>query len=153
MPTFRFRAQAALDLRQRELDAAQRELARAERDLAVARQRLADADATHRRAADDAAVKMREPSSVTELHWYRSWILRLDHERSACAATVAARELAVASAVNACVHAKRRCESLERLRDKARQTHDAAEASAERKLIDELATRRHAAGRAEGAEA
>jgi flagellar export protein FliJ len=153
MPAFRFRAQAALDLRQRELDAAQRELARTQRDLATARQRLGDAEAACRRASDETTARMREPATSTQLHWYQSWILRLDHERKACAATVAARDLAVATAANACMHAKRRCESLERLRTRAQQTHEAAEAAADRKLIDELATRRHAAERAEGAEA
>lgn len=153
MPVFRFRAQAALDLRRRELEATQRELARTQRDLAAARQRLAGAEAAYRSASDETAARMRETATSTELHWYRSWILRLDHERKAGAATVAAREASVASAANACMHAKRRCESLERLRTRAQQTHEAAEAAAERKLIDELATRRHAVGRAEGAEA
>jgi flagellar export protein FliJ len=151
VPRFRFRAQAALDLRRRELDAAQRELARAERDRDAARRRLADADASRQRAADEAAGKMRGVTQASELQWYQSWILRLDHERRTYAAMLTAREAAVSVAAQACIYAKRRCESLERLREKGLAAHDGAEAAAERKLIDELATRRYAAGRMEGA--
>ena len=86
-------------------------------------------------------------TDCTTLQWYRFWILRLDHERNAHVATLAKKEDAVVRATAACVRAKQRCESLERFRDKAKEQYDEALAAEERKLIDELATRRYAASR------
>jgi flagellar export protein FliJ len=139
---FRFRAQPALDLRRRELASAQADLARAERDRDAARQGVAAATAAVTGAQRDAAAHGSNRQSAEELQWYRFWILRLDYERRAATAALEARQAAVAAASAACVRAKQRCESLERLREKALRAHHLKEADAERKLIDELATRR-----------
>ena len=146
-PVFRFRAQAALDVRLRDETEAQRELARAQGDRDAARLDLeaaVDAAAQARVAATDAS---RVAMSVGQLQWYQSWIVRLGHEQDAAAATVSLREAAVSRAVETLVGARRRRESLDRFKTKARNAHAGAGAAAERKLIDELATRRHAAGR------
>jgi flagellar biosynthesis chaperone FliJ len=60
---------------------------------------------------------------------------------------VAARDVAVRRAAEKLAEARQRRESLDRFKTKARVAYDAAEADAERKLIDELATRRFAAAR------
>ena len=145
MKAFKFRAQAALDLRSRELADAQRELARIEGLRDVARRRLADADAEALRAREQAGEAHRTTTDVTALQWYRFWILRLDHERKAHAATLAARERDVNQAIAACMRSKQRRESLDRFRKKAQAGHDAAELAAEMKVIDELAARRFVA--------
>lgn len=148
MATFRFRAQAALELRRRQYGQTQRELADAQRDLHLAQARLQNASTavvTAQRIAADAQATM---APVYEIDWYRFWIERLVHERQAHAQTVTAREQRVADAAAACQRAHQRCEALERFRDKARRAHDAAESATERKLIDELATRRYATARA-----
>lgn len=142
MSTFRFRAQAALDLRRRELASAQVDLARAERDREVARNGVARATAARDEARQTAATHGSGAQPAQELQWYRFWILRLDHERRAAASRLEARDADVAAASAACLRAKQRCESLERLREKALGAHRRAEAEAERKMIDELATRR-----------
>jgi flagellar export protein FliJ len=142
--TFKFRAQAALDLRARELAAAQRELARAEGVRDAARQRVTQADAEIVRARLQAAEAQQTATTVSGLEWYRFWILRLVHERTAHAATLAAREEDVARAAAACMRAHQRRESLDRFKEKARDAFDAAQQAAEMKLIDELATRRFA---------
>ena len=144
---FRFRAQAALDLRTRELEAAQRELAKMQGDRDVAQLRLTAADAAAAGARHTATEAQRTMTDCTALQWYRFWILRLDHERKAHAGVLAARDEAVARATEACLRAQRKRDALERFRDKAKQRHQAAEAADERKLIDELATRRYAAAR------
>ena len=149
MKSFKFRAQAALDLRQRELEQTQRQLARTEELRDAARQRLQQADADAASARAQATEAHRTSGDVTALQWYRFWILRLDHERSAHAAALAAREQEVIQAAAACLRAKQRRESLERFRAKARAAYDEAEHAAEMKLIDELATRRY--GRASAA--
>ena len=149
MKKFKFRAQAALDLRQRELEDAQRQLARTEELRDAARRRLQEAEAAAGRARAEATETERTAADVTALQWYRFWILRLDHERTAHAATLAARERDVTQAAAACMRAKQRRESLDRFRRKAQAAHEDAEQAAEMKLIDELATRRFAARQSE----
>jgi len=144
---FKFRAQAALDLRTRELEAAQRELARAEGDRDAALVRVKQADEALDRARTQAADAQRTATDCTALQWYQFWILRLSHERKAHGAALAAREEAVRRAAAACMRAQQRREALDRFREKARLGYEAAEAATERKLIDELATRRYAATR------
>ena len=142
MPTFRFRAQAALDLRRRQFDTARRELAETERVRDEARRRVDAADASLAAARRDGSERAHRAGTITDWHWYRFWILRLEHERVAELAALSAREALVEASRAACARARQRYESLERFRDKAREAFEAAEAAAERKLIDELATRR-----------
>jgi flagellar export protein FliJ len=139
---FRFRAQVALEMRRRELATAQANLAKAERDRDAAREGVARAAVAVTEAQQATATQIGNRHSANELEWYRFWILRLEHERKAAGSRLQAREADVAKASAACRHAKQRCESLERLREKALRAHHAKEADAERKLIDELATRR-----------
>jgi flagellar export protein FliJ len=94
-----------------------------------------------------ASAAQRTLTDCTALQWYQFWILRLDHERTAHAATLAAREEAVTLARAACLRAQQKRDSLERFRDKARHAYQAAESATERKLFDELATRRYAVTR------
>ena len=148
MATFRFRAQAALDLRRREYEQAQRELAEKRRDLQGAQARYEQARAAVVVAERASVDAQGSAVAAFELDWYRFWIVRLVHERQAHALTVTAREQRVADAVAACQRAHQRCEALEKFRDKAQRAHEAAESATERKLIDELATRRYVGGRA-----
>ena len=142
MSKFRFRAQAALDLRLREWQSAQRDLARAQqvrdlaaRDVEKAAQALADA---HRAGAE----QVQSTRTATELQWYRFWIVRLEHERRGAQTVLAAREGEVAKMSAACERARQKCESLEKLKEKTQRAHQQKEADAERKMIDELATTR-----------
>ena len=107
----------------------------AARGVEKAAQALADAQQA-------SSAQGRQTHTPTELQWYRFWIVRLDHERRSAQSLLAVRQGEVAKMLAACVHAKQQCESLERLRDKTRRTHERAEADAERKVIDEIATLR-----------
>jgi flagellar export protein FliJ len=142
MSIFRFRAQAALDLRRREYQTAQGNLARAEQVRAMAARDVEKAALALAEAQNAAAEQGRQPQTPTELQWYRFWIVRLDHERKSAQSVLAARQNDVAKMSAACQHAKQRCESLERLKEKTRLTFDRDEADAERKVIDEIATLR-----------
>jgi flagellar export protein FliJ len=144
---FRFRAQAALDLRDRELQEAQRELAQRQGDRDAAGLRVTQAEQALIDARVSASEAQRTVTDCTTLQWYRFWIVRLDHERKAHAAALATREDAVTEARAACLRAQQKHDSLERFRDKARRGYEAAEAETERKLFDELATRRYAVTR------
>jgi flagellar protein FliJ len=147
---FKFRAQAALDLRQRELEEAQRQLARTEELRDAARRRLQQADDDATQAREQATEAQRTAGDVAALQWYRFWIIRLDHERNAHATALAARERDVMQAATACMRARQRRESLDRFRKKALAAHHEAEQAAEMKMIDELATRRYARTSAAG---
>ena len=152
MPAFRFRAQPALDLRRREHDAAQRALARADAERHQARTRLEAGERAIARARDDADRAARTGAAGHDREWYRFWIVRLDRERAALQADCDRAEAAVHVAQAACLETKRRCEALERFRDKALAAHRAAEDAEERKIIDDLATQRFALReRAQGA--
>ena len=152
MATFRFRAQPALDLRVREYEAAQRALARADAERHHARTRLEAGERALAQARHDADAAGRTAVAGPDREWYRFWILRLDRERGALQADCHRANAAVEVARAACLEAKRRCEALERFREKAYAAHLAAEEFQERKIIDDLATQRFALReRAQGA--
>jgi flagellar export protein FliJ len=142
---FVFRAQAAIDLRQREYDEARRVLARASLDLRAAHDVASESRARLTRAHEQFAREMTQTIDPARAQWYRFWIVRLEHESAVCAHAVAAREREVAAATDACHTTRRRLEALERFRDKARAAWDRAAAAEEQKQIDGLATLRHVA--------
>lgn len=147
MARFRFRAQPALDLRIREYEGAQRELAEAERLRDIAGAAVQAAGVAIAGAHEASAARTAQAGTVTELQWYRTWIVRLEHERTAARHRLAVRETGVRAAAEACRSAHQRCEALEKFKARARSAFEAAEAAADRKLIDELATRRFVAAR------
>jgi flagellar biosynthesis chaperone FliJ len=149
---FRFRAQAAIDLCQREYDDARRVLARASLDLRAAEEVYTEAEARIIAAREQGARNMRGTIDTARWQWHQSWILRLEHERAVCAADVAARERDVARASAAAVKARQRVEALERFRDKARRAWEHAVEAEEQKQIDVLATLRHVAALRESAQ-
>ena len=152
MRPFRFRAQAAIDLRQREYDEARRVLARASLDLRAAEEVRTEADARIIAAREQGTREMRGAIDTARWQWHQSWILRLEHERAVCAADVASRERDVARASAAAVKARQRLEALERFRARARHTWEHAVAAEEQKQIDALATLRHVAALRESAQ-
>jgi flagellar export protein FliJ len=145
MRPFKFRAQAALELRQREYDAARRALARVEADLRAARGLLVE----RQQALDDGRTQCANAQSTgvaqAQLQWYRFWIVRLEQERAAQALVVSARERDVATATAACQHARQRLESLERFKEKAAAAWQRVVLAQEQKDLDELATLRFVA--------
>jgi len=149
---FRFRAQAAIDLRQREYDETRRVLAGAQLDLRAAEEVRTEADARIIAAREQGTREMRGTIDTARWQWHQSWILRLEHERAVCAADVAARERDVTRASLAAQKARQRVEALERFRDKARRAWDHAVTAEEQKQIDVLATLRHVAALRESAQ-
>jgi len=149
---FRFRAQAAVDLRQREYDGARRVMARASLDLRAAREVFDEAHARLTCAHERCAHEMAQAFDAARSQWYRFWIVRLEHERAVCAQAVTAREREVALASAACLRTRQRLEALERFRDKATRAWEHAAAAEEQKQIDALATLRHVAALRESAQ-
>jgi flagellar export protein FliJ len=143
MSRFKFRAQAALDLRTREDDEARRALARAETDLRAARQLLEQVEERAREARTQCAAVMQQAGAAAELQWYRSWIVRLDRDRTLAAKAVADREGAVKRAQETQKRTRQRVESLERFKEKAVTAFEQRTLAEEQKFIDALATMRY----------
>jgi flagellar export protein FliJ len=139
---FKFRAQAALDLRHRENDAARRVLAKAEADLRAARRLLAEAEERAAAARTRCAALMQKVGGLAEQQWYRSWIIRLDRERAAAMKAVATREVEVTRARVAQARTNQQVESLERFKEKALHAWERQALAEEQKFIDALATMR-----------
>ena len=142
MRPFKFRAQAALDLRQREYDAARRVLARAESDFRAARHVLVEREQALEDGRTQCATAQGTAGNQAQLQWYRFWIVRLEQERAAQVRVVTAREQDVATAAAACQHARQRLESLERFKEKASAAWQRAALAEEQKDLDTLATLR-----------
>src|SRR3989442_2388840 len=119
MRPFRFRAQAALDLRQREYDAARRVLARADTDLRAARHMLVERDQALENGRTQCANAQATAGPATQLEWYRFWIVRLEQERASHAAVVTACEREGAAASAAGLRARQRLETPGRVKQKA----------------------------------
>jgi len=142
MARFRFRAQAALDLRIREHDVARRALATAEVAHGGALAALDEATLAVAQAGTQAAEAMAAGGQNAQLEWYRSWIVGLRNQRATRAAEVTRRERDLAKARAACITAKQRLDALERLRDEARHAWERAMHAKEQREIDALATMR-----------
>ena len=142
MRPFRFRAQVALDLRQRRDEAAQRDYAAAN---AAASAAAADLDASleakaqaHARAAADHA----KATGVESLVWHRNWITAQQRDVLRRRATLerrrsdadAARERATRTHIDVRV--------LEKVKDRAWRTYNAEVGRAEQKDMDWLAVLR-----------
>ena len=140
MRGFRFRAQAALDLRQREDDEALRVLAQAEAGLQAAIVRLREVEQRGAEPPTQCAALVQRAGSAAQQQWYRSWILRLDRERAAAAGAVTVREKERGRAAAARVATHQRVEALERFKEKAQDAWQRQIAADEQKHLDALAT-------------
>jgi len=144
MATFRFRPQAALDLRRREEDAA----ALAVSEARVASDRAAEAYAAAQTAFDagfaQAAAADAEGGSVTASVWHRNWIRSLRRELVRTEAHAEDRRVQLGAAEQALVVARERVRALERLRERAWAAHLECERREEQKAMDDLATLRFA---------
>lgn len=147
MKPFRFRAQAALDLRQREDDAAKRACAEAEGWLLEARARTARARAEL--AGGQAAHKLHcgEGTAHHDREWYRFWIAGLEQSACRAAEDVARFEAELAARRGARQATRQRVDALERFKGKARQAWEAAVLAEEQRLMDAAGTARFVAQR------
>jgi flagellar export protein FliJ len=143
MRPFRFRAQAALQLRRREHDQALALLARLQAALIAAQHRVEQADSVIREADEQLRTTARTPTTRLQLDWYRSWRLRWRVERDEREQQAEAQAAQVRDAKQRVALTQKRVRSLERLHDHAFADWQQAADSEERKLIDELATTRY----------
>lgn len=145
MRPFRFRAQVALDLRQRQDDEAQRALAvasaatrRADERVVRVRQALADAH-------DGGLQAFARVTAAQELIWQGNWILGLERDVARARQALEERRIEERSAAEIARHARMQVRVLERLKDRAFQAWQLESRRAEQKALDELASLRFAA--------
>jgi flagellar export protein FliJ len=144
MATFRFRAEAALDLRKRE----EREALLA-RGLAEARFRevheTLEAERRRRETAQQNLVHVeRQGSDVDTVLWHRNWIVRLAANIDQLVRELEARAREVKAADRVWREARKRRMALERMRELALQRFQKDELRQEMKSMDELARIRFA---------
>ena len=142
MRPFRFRARAALQLRQRQHDDALAGLARAQVDLARAVKRVDDAGRAVKEADERFRAALGGADAGVPLDWHRSWRMRLASDRQRCEAECRAREADVSRAAAHVASTRQRVRSLERLHDNALAAWRQALAQEEQKTMDSLAALR-----------
>ena len=143
MRPFRFRAQAALQLRRREHDQALALLARSQAALIAAQHRVEQADSVIREADEQLRTIGQTATSRLQLEWYRSWRLRWRVERDERERQAERQAVHVRDARHRVAFTHKQVGSLERLHDHAFSDWQQAADREERKLIDELATTRY----------
>ena len=145
MRPFKFRAQAALDLRKRQDDEAQRNLAATTRGRLQAETSVEVASA----AVDESMQQARnalQSAAPSDLHvWHRNWIVSRKQElavqREALVKARAAEQLARQRAQDA----RRAVRSLERWFDRVWRRHQQAQNRVEQRELDEMGSRRYVA--------
>jgi flagellar export protein FliJ len=147
MTAFRFRAQAALDLRARAYDEARRALAVAEARRDAAQRSLDQAADVLADAMAAATVAVGRSDAPSAMPWHRAWLDRLTRARTAAAGAVREGDAEVMKAREACDRARQRVESLERLRERAQASWLREMVGREQREADELATLRFVAAR------
>lgn len=149
MKPFRFRAQPALDLREKEEDAAEAALVRAEAQFSASKRTVDEAIGREAAAEAARADAVRVGTASHTLLWHRNWITALAAAVETCRREMNRQEAVVAEARQAWYVARRRRLMLERLRDRALARHRAVEQRVELQQIDELARMRYTLAAAE----
>jgi flagellar export protein FliJ len=144
MPTFKFRAQPALDMRRKQEEAQHEAVNEARRvseaaDAALATAQIAFDEATQRAAQADA-----EGGDITAAIWHRNWIKSRRRELARCEAIAEDRRVQLQDAEKLLVEARRKVRVLERLRTRMWSAHQRQEQQAEQQRLDELAVLRFA---------
>lgn len=139
MPDFKFRAQAALDLRRTQEDEAAAALARVEAAYHAAQAAETGAMTDRQSACDTLQAAERSGIGAGALEWHWNWIHRLSGEIGRRRRELESCRAAVTAAERAWHDARRRRLVLERLRERAVRRHQQAESRRELKAVDELA--------------
>lgn len=139
MPTFRFRAAAALEVRRRQEDDSLAICLRKDAEKHVADQRCVEV-ADKRKAASSELIEAQNRSDdFATLTWHRNWITGLSAAADAAAADAAKAAEACNAARQVWQEARKKRLVLERLRERAWKRFLKDEARREQQALDELA--------------
>jgi flagellar export protein FliJ len=139
---FKFRAQVALDVRQRLDDEAQRARAAAEAAVQQAGRALEEARA---RLQDACAQPAGAAAAGIDPDWYRNWMIRLRAAITRCSEDLAKRSRERDAALARALDARRGLRAIERLRDRRRRAFDLETRRREQTEIDALAVQQYVA--------
>jgi len=143
MATFRFRAEAALDLRRREEKDALLVRARAEARFREAHATLVAEERRRETAQANLVLIQRQGSEVETILWHRNWIVRLAANVDQFRRELEERAKEVRAADALWREARKRRMALERMRDLAQHRFQKDELRQEMKSMDELARIRY----------
>ena len=143
MRPFRFRAEAALQLRRREHDRALVMLARAQAALNAAQQGIEAADLAVADADRQLSQALQTPDPQLPLGWYRSWRVKVREDRRAAEARRDARAKDMRDVSVEVTRSRLRVRSLERLRELALAAWERDAKRADQKTMDALAAIRY----------
>jgi len=144
---FRFRAQPALDLRQRQDDEAQRAMGIASAATRQAAERVLAAHTALADAQRGGSQAFARVTDAQELIWQGNWIVGLERDVARARQALEERRIEERSAAEIAQHARMQVRVLERLKDRAFQAWQLESRRAEQKSLDELASLRFAARR------
>jgi flagellar FliJ protein len=140
---FRFGLERVRELREHAEDRAREEfaasLSRRQRDAAA----LAAADELVRRARDNRRGGVAMPVSGQDLIAYQRWLERVENDRRRAELEVARRDAEIESRRQALGAAQQRREVIERLKERHRAEHQAADALRAAAALDEMALSIH----------
>lgn len=142
MRPFRFRAEAALEMRRREHDRALVMLAHAQAAFVAALEGVEAAQKTVDHADRELQQAMQAPDPQLPLGWYRSWRLKVREDYRAAEARRDARDKDVREATAEVSRSRQRVRSLERLRELALTAWERESRRSDRRTMDALASMR-----------
>ena len=142
MRPFRFRAEAALQMRRREHDRALVMLARAQAAFVAAQQGVEAAQKVIEHADRELQQAMQTPDPQLPLGWYRSWRLKVREDHRAAEARRDARDKDVREATGEVSRSRQRVRSLERLRELAVAAWERESRRSDQRTMDALASMR-----------
>jgi flagellar export protein FliJ len=145
MRPFKFRAEAALDIRRKHDEDAQRALALARLATRAANEVLSCALERIESANDATTGAWQTPGSIDRLIWQRNWMVGLERDASRAREALTDREGEERRAAEIAQHARMQVRVLERLRERALRAWQLEARRVEQKAIDELAGLRFAA--------
>jgi flagellar export protein FliJ len=147
MPRFRFRAEAALDLRRKRDEEAQRLLAAASQATRQAEQALGAEERLLSETLARAGAEEARGADLAGVIWCRAWMRRQRLVIEAARRALDDRRRAERAAAEQAMEARRKLRALERLRERLWQAFQVAERRAEQKDLDALGGLRYVARR------
>jgi flagellar export protein FliJ len=144
---FRFRAQSALDLRQREEESAKRVLCSARQEVATAASAVAAAETRLAEGLRRARDEQTASTSTTMSGWLRNWLAGQRREVAALQRALAQRRDTERLAAGSLMDASRRVRTLVHLRERLWQEHAVEERRAEQRELNWLGSLRYVAAR------
>jgi flagellar export protein FliJ len=145
MRPFKFRAEAALDLRRKYDEDARRALALARAATHTAGDVLSCALERIESSNRESAAAWQASGAIDRLIWQRNWMIALERDVDGARQALTDRESEERRAAEIAQHARMQVRVLERLRERALRAWQLEARRVEQKAIDELAGLRFAA--------